>query len=86
MWAVLVYVEIQDQEAGRKMLEEQIVPMVKGSPGFVAGYWTDLGNNMGASMAIFDSEEHARAIAPEPGQMGPATIKNVQVAEVVASA
>ena len=86
MWAVLVYVEIEDQEAGRKMLEEQIVPMVKGSPGFVAGYWTDLGNNMGASMAIFDSEEHARATAPEPGQMGPATIKNVQVAEVVASA
>jgi hypothetical protein len=87
MWAVLVYVEVQDQDAGRKMLEEQIVPMVKGSPGFVAGYWTNLGNSMGASIAVFDSEEHARAVAPEAGQqMGPATIKNVQVAEVVASA
>ena len=87
MWAVLVYVEVPDQEAGRKMLEEQVVPMVKGSPGFVAGYWTNLGNNMGASIAVFDTEEHARAVAPEPGlQMGPATIKNAQVAEVVASA
>lgn len=85
MWAVFVYVEVRDDAAGRKMLEEQVVPMVKGSAGFVAGYWTSLADGTGASIAVFDNEEHARA-APEAGDMGPVTIRNVQVGEVIASA
>jgi nitrous oxide reductase accessory protein NosL len=87
MWAVLVYVEIRDEAAGRKQLEEQVVPMVKGSAGFVAGHWMSLPGGMGASIAVFDTEEHARAVAPEAGtEMGPAVIRNVQIGEVVASA
>ncbi len=86
MWAVFVYVEVRDDAAGRKMLEEQVVPMVKGSAGFVAGYWTSLADGTGASIAVFDTEEHARAAAPEAGDMGPVTIRNVQVGEVIASA
>ena len=86
MWAVFVNVEIRDDAAGRKMLEEQVVPMVKGSAGFVAGYWTNLSDGKGASIAVFDNEEHARAAAPELGEMGPATIRNVQIGEVIASA
>jgi len=87
MWAVLVYVDVSDDAAGRKMLEEQVVPMVKGSEGFVAGYWTSLPGGAGTSIAVFDTEEHARAAAPEAGmEMGPATIKNVEIGEVVASA
>jgi hypothetical protein len=86
VWAVFVYVEVRDDAAGRKMLEEQVVPMVKGSAGFVAGYWTTLGNGMGASIAVFDNEENARAAAPEAGDMGPVTIQTVRLAEVIASA
>ena len=86
MWAVFVNVEVRDDAAGRKMLEEQVVPMVKGSAGFVAGYWTNLADGTGASIAVFDNEEHARAAAPEAGDMGPVTIRNVQIGEVVASA
>jgi hypothetical protein len=83
---VFVYVEVRDDEAGRKMLEEQVVPMVKGSPGFVAAYWANLPGDTGASIAVFDSEEHARAAAPDTGDMGPVTVRNVQFGEVIASA
>jgi hypothetical protein len=68
------------------MLEEQVVPMVKGSAGFVAGYWTNLSDGTGGSIAVFDNEEHARAAAPEPGDMGPVTIRSVRIGEVIASA
>lgn len=86
MWAVLVYVEVRDDAAGRKMLAEQVVPMVKGSAGFVAAYWTNLADGTGASIAVFDNEEHARAAAPDVGDMGPVTIRKVDIAEVIASA
>jgi hypothetical protein len=87
MWAVFVYVDVRDDAAGRKMLEEQVAPMVKGSAGFVAGYWTNLSDGTGGSIAVFDTEEHARATAPEAGtDMGPVTIRSVQIGEVVASA
>jgi hypothetical protein len=86
VWAVFVSVEVRDDAAGRKMLEDQVVPMVKGSAGFVAGYWTNLADDTGASIAVFDNEEQARAAAPEVGDMGPVTIRNVQIGEVIASA
>jgi hypothetical protein len=87
MWAVLVYVQVRDAEAGQKMLTEQVVPTLKGADGFVAGYWVNIDANTGSSMAVFDTEEHARAVAPEAGSdMGPVTILNVVVAEVIASA
>ena len=58
------------------------------SPGFVAGYWMEPENGEGWSVVLFDSEEHARAAAPEPGSSpGPGvTIKHVQFAPVVAHA
>jgi hypothetical protein len=86
VWAVFVYVEVRDDAEGRKMLAEQVVPMVKGSAGFVAGYWTNLDGKTGASIAVFDSEDNARAAAPPVGDMGPVTILNVQFGEVIASA
>src|SRR5438876_10448060 len=41
MHAALVSVTIDTgkEDEARRLLNEQIVPMVKGSPGFVAGYW-----------------------------------------------
>lgn len=86
MWAVFVDVEIHDEAAGRELLDGQVVPMVKGSSGFVCGYWTDLPDATGGSITVFDNEEHARAAAPEPGEMGPVTIRTVRVGEVIAAA
>ena len=90
MHAVVVRVNIGDQELAQKGLTEQVVPRVKNAPGFVAGYWSrsDDGSN-GVSMIVFESEDTARAVA-EQIRNGPlpetVTLESAEVREVVASA
>jgi hypothetical protein len=89
MHAVVVRVTVNDVETAQKMLEEQVVPRVKQSPGFVAGHWTR-SEGGGLSMLVFDSEETAQQAADAvktnmpPGDA--VTLDNVEVREVVASA
>ena len=58
MHAVVVRVSIQDFEAAKKGLKENVIPAVTQAPGFVAGYWTrsEDGSN-GIGMVLFDSQE-----------------------------
>ena len=91
MHAVLVSVTIDPgkEDEARQMLNEQIVPMVKASPGFVAGYWLEPKDNKGWSTVLFDTEEHARAAAPPTGSRpegAPVVVDYVEFREVVASA
>ena len=59
--AVFVRVNINDVEAGQKMLEETVVPLVTTAPGFVGGYWTrSLDGSNGMSVIVFESEEEAQ--------------------------
>jgi hypothetical protein len=87
MHAVTVKVTISDTEAAQQALTERVVPMVSGAPGFVAGYWMRAGEGQGQSVAVFESEDAARAVA---GQVQSPTeavvIDSVDVVEVVASA
>ena len=95
MYALVVRVTIHDADRTREVLESQVVPQVSGAPGFKTGYWTwstGGGGLNGLSMAIFDSEENARAvgdrvsaIAAEAGE-DRVTLDGVEVREVVASA
>jgi hypothetical protein len=87
--AVVVTVTIHDFDRGRQMLEERIVPTVKGAPGFIAGYWTRSEDNRGMSLIAVESEDAARNLAqmiqsapPDEG----VTLETVDVREVVASA
>ncbi|MCW2573460.1 MAG: hypothetical protein JWO88_3518 [Frankiales bacterium] len=89
MHAVIVDVTIKDQEAGLETLKTQIVPMVSGSPGFVAGYWLDALDSGGHSMTLWKDEASANAAAEmvrgmPPG--APVTIDSVTVRGVAASA
>jgi hypothetical protein len=90
MHVVLINVTLNDPEAARAYLESDIVPNVKQAPGFVAGYWYgDEGQRKGAATIAFDSEENANALLSMlRDQEGPghATIDNIEVQEVVASA
>jgi hypothetical protein len=88
MHAVVVRVKIGDPEIARKGLRDQVVPVVSQAPGFVAGYWTssDDGHD-GLSMAVFESEDAARAAA-ERARTGTVraetvTLESVEVREVV---
>jgi hypothetical protein len=89
MHAVVVRVTVHDVGTAQTALQEQVVPRVQQSPGFVAGYWTRSGGQ-GLSMVVFDSEEHAEQAADlvktnmPPGDV--VTLDNVEVREVVASA
>jgi heme-degrading monooxygenase HmoA len=67
MYAVVATVDITDGEAATKALAEQVIPMVKQAPGFVGGYWVRLDEGHGTSVVVFETEEQARAGAPEVG-------------------
>jgi hypothetical protein len=86
MHAVLVSVKIADGEKARQELEEEVVPRVSQSPGFVAGYWFAPQGDQGWSTVIFDSEENARAAAERIQPPEHVTLQNVDVREVIAHA
>lgn len=88
MYALVVDVRIKDDEAAQAGLREQVVPSTSSALGFVAGYWVHFGDGRGHSVAVFESEEAAKAVAErvEPPAGGPVSIESVQVGEVVAHA
>ena len=89
MHAVIVKVTINDPEAAVDNLRSQIVPRVKGAPGFVAGYWYGDGQTSGNATMIFESEENAQGLVEMMrSQEGPgaATIDSIDVHPVVANA
>ena len=86
MHAHVVNVDITDQDAAQKGLGE-LVPTVKASPGFVAGYWIRLDDTHGTSVSVFDTEDQARTAAPPVGGgMDGVTVTGVQIGEVLGSA
>lgn len=88
MWSTVVEVEIEDTAATEPQLRDQMIPMIKQSPGFVAGYWMNLDDHNGTSFVVFDTEENARASAPAEGSspMPGVTMTSVRFARVVGSA
>ena len=93
MHALVTYVTIYDADRTRETLNNQVVPGVSGAPGFQAGYWTwsdGDGERNGVAMAVFDSEENARAAGDRVRAAAEGsdhvTLDNLEVREVVASA
>jgi hypothetical protein len=86
MHAQVVNVEFTDAETAIKSLEE-LIPNVKASPGFVAGYWVRTDDSHGTSMAVYDTAEHAAATAPPVGaEMDGVKVTGSQVGQVMGSA
>ena len=83
MHAVLVSVKIDDFDQARQALREQVIPRVKQTPGFVAGYWFAPQGDQGWSTVLYESEEAARAAAEQIRAPEHVTIQNVDVREVV---
>jgi hypothetical protein len=86
MHAIVVNVSIGDRQAAQGELREQVVPRISAAPGFVAGYWVQLENDKGTSIAVFESEEAARGFASGIQPPSAVTLDSVQVGEVVAHA
>jgi hypothetical protein len=66
-----------------------VVSEVSSQPGFIHGYWLVPKNGKGDAYTFFDTEENARASAPELGPHGryeEVTISGVELCAVAASA
>ena len=90
MFPVVVRVELSEGptiEQARQMLETQVIPMVKQSPGFAAGFWlAPPAGHDGLSFLIYEDEQSARAVAGTLHSRPLAKLLSVEVREVVASA
>ncbi|MDB5068326.1 MAG: hypothetical protein JWM18_4760 [Chloroflexi bacterium] len=89
MFAVVVRLELSEGptiEQARQMLETQVIPMVKQSPGFAAGFWLAPAGHDGLSFLIYEDEQSARAMAGSLHSRPQAKLLSVEVREVVASA
>ena len=94
MWAVVVTVdigeEVESKEATER-LDREVVPAAKAMPGFKGGVWIrHEGRRTGMGIVWFESEQAAREMSGsviEGGDAGGgATIRGVQVYEVLTSA
>ncbi len=89
MHAVLVKVRIDPARYDEAMqgLRENVVPMVKGAPGFAKGTWFG-DTETGHGLVVFESDAQAQQMAAtvtsDPGD--PVQVEDVQVFEVHAEA
>ena len=89
MFAVVVKVELPEGatlEQGRAQLEANVVPQVKASPGFVAGYWlAPRSDREGMSFVLFSDEHSAKQAAAMVKPPPPVKLLSVEVREVAVS-
>jgi len=93
MYAVLIEVDVAgvDREAGIAALREHIAPAISQLPGFQSGTWlTGNEQGRGLSLTVWDSEEHATAMAGRFGlgssPTADASIVRCEVREVAVTA
>ncbi len=84
MYAVVGRSTIQDFDQAKKFLREEAIPRLSQMPGFVSGHWVKLGENTGASMILFESEEAAQAAKERFEANPPPTVTpiSIEVGEV----
>lgn len=67
-----VSLEGRDRAEAETLLNEQVIPTVKGLPGFDRGLWLrSADGSTGMGIVVFESEEHAKAAAAGMGTMRP---------------
>ncbi len=87
MYATVVHADIHDSDEAVRGLHETVIPQLKQAPGFVAAYFVRVDEGHGVSVAVFETEEQARAGAPSEGATAPgATLAKLQIGEVMGSA
>ena len=80
-------VSIADVAAARESLAALRLDMVPRAPGFVAAYWLAPVNDIGMSVIVFETKEHAEQAAAYPLPPLPGvTPLTVEIREVYASA
>ena len=85
MYAVVGRSTIGDFDQARKFLREEGIPRLSQMPGFVSGHWVRLGEDTGASMIIFETEEAARTAKERFEANPPPTVSpmSLEIGEVL---
>jgi hypothetical protein len=87
MHARLVHANISDLAEAKRGLDEEVIPMIKGAPGFVSAYFVAVDDTHGISIEVFETEEQARVFSPPVGAEAPGvTVDAVQFGAVIGSA
>ena len=87
MYAAVVHVNISDRLEAKRGLHEEIIPMMKGAPGFVSANFVVLDDTHGVAIHVFETEEQARAAAPPEGGSAPGvTVDSREFGEVIGAA
>ena len=88
MHATVVHVNIEDQAEAKRALDQEFIPMLKSTPGFVGAYFVAVDDTHGVSIQVFDTEEQAKAAAPpETGRgMGGVKLDTLQFGHVIGAA
>jgi hypothetical protein len=90
MHAALVTLTIDPDQApaAAEALVNDILPMVRSAPGFVAGYWLEPADGQGFSIVLFETEQQARHTAPPVSSWAApgVTISGVEFRRVAAAA
>jgi len=83
MHATVIHANISDLAEAKRGLEE-VIPTMKGAPGFIGAYFVAVDDAHGISIALFETEEQARFSAPPEGAEAPGvTIDTLQFGEVI---
>ena len=87
MHALVFKVTIHEREEADRLLQEEFVPGMSQAPGFIAGYWVQVGENQGTSVIVFDSEDAVRRVAEQPPpETNAFTVDSFDIGQVVAHA
>ena len=87
MFATVIHANITDLAEAERGLAAEVIPMMKGAPGFVGAYFVAVDDSHGVSIAVFETEEQARAVAPPEGAEAPGvTLDTLQFGSVIGSA
>jgi microsomal dipeptidase-like Zn-dependent dipeptidase len=87
MHARVTHANIADLAEAKRGLDEEVIPMIKGAPGFVGAYFVAVDDSHGVSIEVFETEEQARGGAPPEGAEAPGvTVDTIRFGAVIGSA
>lgn len=87
MHAIVIHAGITDLAEAKRGLTEEVIPMMKGAPGFLGAYFVAVDDTHGVSIEVFETEEQARAAAPPEGaEVHGVTLDTLQSGAVIGSA
>lgn len=84
---MVIHANLHDRAEAKGSLNDEVIPMMKGMPGFVGAYFVAVDDTHGVSIEVFETEGQAKAAAPPEGTTAPGvTMDSIQFGEVMGSA